>query len=180
MDRFKSVMVESGGDALRTMAAYIDLNAVRAGLVEDPKDYRWCGYSEAVSGNRRAQRGLCKALGKPIDGWESARAREMYRCVLFDGGREVKDAQNVNVVRVGVKVEKTKEVLKAKGKLTLGELVRQRGRYVSDGLVLGSREFVDGVFEENRDKFGPKRKDGARRLSGLEEPLYSMRRLRAN
>ena len=180
MDRFKSVMVESGGDALRTMAAYIDLNAVRAGLVEDPKDYRWCGYAEAVSGNRRAQRGLCKAVGKPVDGWESAKAREMYRCVLFDSGREVRDAQNVNVVRAGVKVEKTKEVLKAGGKLTLGELVRQRVRYFSDGLVLGSREFVEGVFEDNRDKFGPKRKDGARRLSGLKEPLYSMRRLRAN
>ncbi len=180
MDRFKSLMVESGGEALRTMAAYIDLNAVRAGLVEDPKDYRWCGYAEAVSGNRRAQRGLCKAVGKPVDGWETAKAGEMYRCVLFDSGREVRDAQNVNVVRAGVKIDKTKEVLKSHGKLTLGELVRQRVRYFSDGLVLGSREFVEGVFQENRDKFGPKRKDGARRLSGLETSLYSMRRLRSN
>src|SRR5690606_35776950 len=40
-DRFRSVLVESG-DALRAMAAYIDLNPVRAGLVADPKDYRWC------------------------------------------------------------------------------------------------------------------------------------------
>jgi exodeoxyribonuclease V beta subunit len=40
------------------MAAYIDLNPVRAGLVKDPKDYRWCGYAEALSGSRRAQRGL--------------------------------------------------------------------------------------------------------------------------
>ena len=87
MDRFKSVMVESGGDTLRTMAAYIDLNAVRAGMVEDPKDYRWCGCAEAVSGNRRSQRGLCKAVGKPMDGWEGAKAREMYRCVLFDSRR---------------------------------------------------------------------------------------------
>jgi hypothetical protein len=78
-----------------------------------------------------------------------------------------------------VKGEKTKEVLKAGGKLTLGELVRQRVRYFSDGLVLGSREFVEGVFEANRDKFGPKRKDGARRLSGVETPLYSMRQLRS-
>jgi hypothetical protein len=28
------------------MAAYIDLNPVRAGLVKDPKDYRWCGYAQ--------------------------------------------------------------------------------------------------------------------------------------
>jgi hypothetical protein len=39
---------------------------------------------------------------------------------------------------------------------------------------------VEGVFEANRDKFGPKRKDGARRMSGLAEPMYSMRNLRVN
>jgi hypothetical protein len=34
------------------MAAYIDLNPVRAGIVEDPKDYRFCGYAEAVACSR--------------------------------------------------------------------------------------------------------------------------------
>ncbi len=58
MDRFKSVLVEGKGNPLQTMAAYIDLNPVRAGLVEDPKDYRWCGYAEAVAANLKAQRGL--------------------------------------------------------------------------------------------------------------------------
>jgi putative transposase len=36
--------------ALAMIAAYIDLNAVRAGLVVDPKDYRFCGYGEAMGG----------------------------------------------------------------------------------------------------------------------------------
>jgi hypothetical protein len=87
MDRFKSVLVEGKGEALRTMAAYIDLNAVRAGLVKDPKDYRWCGYAEALGGSRRAQRGLCKAIGKPVDGWQSAGAAEAYRSILYVEGR---------------------------------------------------------------------------------------------
>ena len=43
--RFTSVIVEDEERALRTMAAYIDLNPVRAGMVEDPADYRWCGYA---------------------------------------------------------------------------------------------------------------------------------------
>ena len=38
-DRFRSVLVE-GNDALAVMASYIDLNPVRAGIVEDPADYR--------------------------------------------------------------------------------------------------------------------------------------------
>ena len=61
MDRFKSLAVESG-TALRTMAAYIDLNPVRAGLVDDPKDYYWSGYGEAMQGNRRAQVAICKIV----------------------------------------------------------------------------------------------------------------------
>ena len=42
-ERFKSVLVEGNGRVLETMAAYIDLNCVRAGLADDPKDYRFCG-----------------------------------------------------------------------------------------------------------------------------------------
>jgi hypothetical protein len=51
-ERYRSVLVDSAGEALATMAAYIDLNPVRAGLVDDPKDYPWCGYGEATEGNR--------------------------------------------------------------------------------------------------------------------------------
>ena len=178
MDRYKSVMVEGKGEPLHTMAAYIDLNPVRAGLVEDPKDYRWCGYAEAVSGSRRAQRGLSKVTAKPVDGWDQSGGAEAYRCLLFANGVEIKDAQNRKVMRRGVTADEARQVLKEKGKLSTAEMVRLRVRYFSDGLVLGSKEFVESVFTENREKFGPKRKDGARRVSESESPLYALRRLR--
>ena len=178
MDRYKSVMVEGKGEPLHTMAAYIDLNPVRAGLVEDPKDYRWCGYAEAVSGSRRAQRGLSKVTAKPVDGWEQSGGAEAYRCLLFANGVEIRDAQNRKVMRRGVMADEARQVLKEKGKLSTAEMVRLRVRYFSDGLVLGSKEFVENVFSENREKFGPKRKDGARRVSESESPLYALRRLR--
>ncbi|MBL9128996.1 MAG: transposase, partial [Verrucomicrobiales bacterium] len=54
-DRFKSVLVDGAGRALATMAAYIDLNPVRARIVRDPKDYRWSGYGEATAGRKRAK-----------------------------------------------------------------------------------------------------------------------------
>jgi putative transposase len=179
MDRYKSVLVEGKGEPLHTMATYIDLNPVRAGLVTDPKDYRWCGYAEAVSGIRKAQRGLSKITGTPVDGWENGGA-EAYRCLLFSSGVEVMDAENVNVVRKGVTAEEARQVLKEKGKLSSMELVRLRVRYFSDGLVLGSREFVEGIFAENRSRFGPNRKTGARRLKDGDGALYSMRDLRKN
>lgn len=178
MDRFKSVLVEGGGETLRTMAAYIDLNPVRAGLVKDPKDYRWCGYAEALSGSRRAQRGLCKAMGKPVDGWHSAGAAESYRCILHDVGREVKDAQNEKVLRPGVTAESARAVLAARGKLTTAELVRLRVRYFSDGVVLGSKEFVESIFEAQREQFSPKRKQAGHRMLQSEAPFYTLRQLR--
>ncbi|MFZ2278585.1 MAG: transposase, partial [Prosthecobacter sp.] len=178
MDRFKSVLVEGKGEPLRTMAAYIDLNPVRAGLVKDPKDYRWCGYAEALGGSRRAQRGLCKALSKPVDGWKSADAAAAYRCLLHAEGREVKDVQNENGVRRGVTTESARAVLAEKGKLSPAELVRLRVRYFTDGVVLGSKEFVERIFESEREQFGPKRKQGARRMMESDSPLYTLRHLR--
>jgi putative transposase len=178
MDRFNSVLVEGKGEALRTMAAYIDLNPVRAGLVKDPKDYRWCGYAEALGGSRRAQRGLCKAQGKPVDGWKSAGAAEAYRCLLHAEGCEIKDAQNEKVLRRGVSAESARAVLSEKGQLSTAELVRLRVRYFTDGVVLGSREFVEEIYESQRERFSPKRKEGGRRMTESEVPFYTFRRLR--
>ena len=56
-ERFKSLLVENNPEALKVVAAYIDLNPVRAGLCGDPKSYRWSGYAEALSGEEQAQRG---------------------------------------------------------------------------------------------------------------------------
>ena len=178
MDRFKSVLVEGQGEALRTMASYIDLNPVRAGLVKDPKDYRWCGYAEALGGSRRAQRGLCRAVGKPVDGWKSSGAAQAYRCLLHAEGREVKDAQNAKVVKRGVTTESARAVLAAGGKLSPAELVRLRVRYFTDGVVLGSKAFVEQVFTTQRDEFSPKRKQGSRRIAQSETPFYTLRQLR--
>ncbi|NRA28581.1 MAG: hypothetical protein HRU10_15210 [Opitutales bacterium] len=58
-DRFKSTVVEDDPVVLRTVAAYIDLNPVRAKLVDDPKDYRFCGYAEALAGQGQLRAALC-------------------------------------------------------------------------------------------------------------------------
>jgi hypothetical protein len=41
-----------------------------------------------------------------------------------------------------------------------------RVRYFTDGAVIGSREFVNEAFASARERFGPKRKDGARKMRG--------------
>ncbi len=46
--RFKSTLVEGTSKDLSTIAAYIDLNPVRAGIVDDPKDYKFSSYGSAM------------------------------------------------------------------------------------------------------------------------------------
>ena len=50
-DRFKSVIVENG-ETLINYLAYIDLNPLRAGLVDRPEEYRWnsLGYHVQTTG----------------------------------------------------------------------------------------------------------------------------------
>ena len=75
----------------------------------------------------------------------------------------------MKVVRKGI----AKEVVEAEltrlnrsRDVSLARMLRYRVRYFTDGAVLGSREFVDGVFRSCRDRFGGKRKSGARKLRG--------------
>ena len=60
------------------MAAYIDLNPVRAGMVADLADYRWSSYGEAIGGGRKgngkkAREGLVRAFFSD-QGWASKRS----------------------------------------------------------------------------------------------------------
>jgi putative transposase len=60
-ERFKSVLVETRSGAsnpLDLVAAYIDLNPVRAGVVAEAEDYAYSGYGSARRGNVESQRGL--------------------------------------------------------------------------------------------------------------------------
>ena len=205
IERFKSVLVEDG-EALRTMALYIDLNPVRAGLVEDPKDYRWTGYGEATGGSKRARRGLCKVMEAPLDSWEERRGAgtpsEAYRCWLFgeglETGRERGDAAGVDegVERSGLEVtgrlkpalpsarkgfskERVEAVLQSGGKLSRADLIRCRVRWFGDGVAIGSKGFVEGVFNSCRSHFGAKRKDGARKVrEDAAGSLHALRELR--
>jgi putative transposase len=52
-DRYKSIIV-SKDDYLLACGSYVELNPVRAKMVEDPKDYRWSSYLAYAYGKRDA------------------------------------------------------------------------------------------------------------------------------
>ena len=169
--RFKSVLVEGTGQVLAAMAAYIDLNPVRVGLVTDPKDYRWCGYAEAVAGGTLAREGI-RLVMKGLDKrrWEGV--LEGYRVWVFGQAHEVQG-------HGGITPEKVAEVIRAKGKLPISEYLRCKVRYFADGTAIGSKAFLEEVFEKERWRFSKRRKDGARRMKWLEGmELFTLRDLR--
>lgn len=45
-------------------------------------------------------------------------------------------------------------------------MLLKRVRYFTDGAVIGSMACVEDCYENARERFGPKRKTGARRLRG--------------
>lgn len=153
-ERFKSTLIEPSGRSVETVAAYIDLNAVRAGLVTDPKDYRFCGYAEAVAGGESARDGI-RAI---MDGrnWDAVQAG--YRQLLFGTGAIRRDSA------ASIPMDDARRVISEGGKLPLAAVLRCRLRYFSDGAVLGSQAFVQTQLARYRLKTG-------RRTGALPRPL---------
>ena len=109
---------------------------------------------------------------RPEKSWaESAAA---YRMRLFEGAGSAGHPG-----KAVLSAEKIQAVLAQGGQLSLGEVLRVRVRHMSDGAVLGSREFVNEVFALHREKFGVERKDGARPIRALASiGLMALRDLR--
>jgi hypothetical protein len=120
--------------------------------------------------------------------WASGVSRE-YRKLLMAGAPEktsesvAKDGSLIaNVLRKGISVEAAEREREKDGEISLGKMLRCRIRYFTDGAVIGSRAFVNEAFAQSRERFGAKRKDGARRLKGAagvaSASLWSLRDLR--
>ena len=174
-ERFKSVLVEDERFTLATVAAYIDLNPVRAGLVADPKDYRFCGYGEAVGeGGAGIRAGLGALFGHA--GWNEILSD--YRMILFGKGMQPKADGSA---AAAIAPEEATQVLNAGGRLPAATVLRCRVRYFTDGAVLGSPGFVAGALRAYQQLTGRrKRQAQPRPVPGAEEwgGLASLRGLR--
>lgn len=183
--RFQSELVEDG-HAARRVATYIDLNPVRAGLVDDPKDWRWSGYGEAVAGVVAARRGLQRILlekaktqvGKGLASEEAADGHQIlrnYRMALFTDGKE--HPRDARKNRVGIAGARVKNVLENGGRLSEADLLSCKTRYFIDAIVIGGEGFVDHVFELIRGSLGDRRTTGARRMRRVSSKLRTLRDL---
>jgi putative transposase len=147
-DRFRSMLLEDRPEVLQAVSAYIDLNAVRRGWVEEPAQYEHCGLAEAVKGERSAREGMTAVLGERGDaaGDSWSELLEKHRSLLWgDAGKPTRYSQvPQNVPRRAV----------------LADFFLLQHDVLLQGLALGTPRFVESVFRSNRGAFGS---DGTRR-----------------
>jgi len=156
-ERFKSLIVDNG-ETLINCLAYIDLNAVRAGLVEKPEDYRWCSLGYHLQTNNKDNL-LSLDFGLREFGVKSTKQRlANYRAYVHEKGG-LTQGQETCSLPVDQK-----------------DRFRCRSRYFIDSGVIGSKEFVNRIYQQFKDIFNSRNEKIPRRISGLTS-VYSLKRL---
>lgn len=171
-DRFKSLIVENGATLINCLA-YIDLNPLRAGLVERPEQYRWnsLGY-HIQTGN--ADNFLSLDFGLIEFGVLTAQERlKHYRRYVYEAGSLSRpDKGDAKVIEDKV-VEKERS---REFELSKSDRFRYRTRYFSDSGIIGSKEFVSTIYQRFKNLFASKHEKKPKPIKGLEG-MYSLKRL---
>jgi len=171
-DRFKSVIVEKG-ETLVNCLAYIDLNPLRAGLVERPEDYRWnsLGY-HLQTGNK--DNFLSLDFGLTEFGVLNADERlKLYRRYVYEAGaldRPGKPSAGVINNEV-LEKERTNDF-----ELKRVRRFKYRTRYFTDSGIIGTKEFVSIHYQRFKHLFYSKHEKKPKPIKGLEG-MYSLKRL---
>lgn len=170
-ERFRSVLVEGSEGAMMRIASYIELNPVRAGIASTPENYFWNSISEAIRGEPAAQRGmihLASGIGHRLE-WE--KAFETYRKRLEKRYGQVSSRQNSGQVL-------TEKDVDCENRSKLSGMARSsRVGTLTDGVVIGSREFIEELYGMKLKKLSPHKARLAHPLKEeFENQLYSYRK----
>ncbi len=156
--RYKSILVCESYLALRTLALYIAMNPVRAGIVKRGTDSPWTSY------------GLFGKAGSFGDCCHQALLRELARLAAAEGT----DSINRGFARAMARAEEvSREVVRAKigrgESLSLEEMLVCRVHALGNGRALGDRQGIESV---------PIKRKHPTPLALCEVRLYTATRLR--
>ncbi len=171
-DRFKSVIVENG-ETLINCLAYIDLNPLRAGIVERPEDYRWNSLGYHIQTNNKDDF-LSLDFGLKEFGVMDVKERlRRYRRYVYEAGALDRPGRNqVKVIGNDIlenERQKNYEISRI-------DRFVYRTRYFSDSGIIGTKEFVFGNYQRFKDVFMSKREKVPKPVAGLDG-IYSLKRL---
>ncbi|MCU0751324.1 MAG: hypothetical protein MUF13_17430, partial [Akkermansiaceae bacterium] len=150
--------------------------------------------SSVMGNGKKAREGLVRAFycdqGVGYDAGKWDEVSRLYRRMMgLAIGRKPGSAEvSKSAKGIGQTTKNTAELLESEDNETalkdlgVAKILHCRIRYFTAGAVIGSKEFVNEAFVSARDRFGAKRKDGARKLKGEAAPashaLWSLRDLR--
>ncbi len=187
-DRFKSVIVDKG-ETLINCLAYIDLNPLRAGIVNRPEDYRWNSLGYHVQTNNR-DNFLSTDFGLKEFNVKSEKERiRRYRRYVYEAGAvnrpekgktpekyaplsQVNSTGQAKVIGDRI-LEKER---KREFELSRNDRFRYRTRYFTDSGVIGSKEFVSKTYMRFKHHFNSKNEKKPKPVKGLSG-VYSLKRL---
>ncbi len=182
-ERFRSTLIQPG-PAVAEVAAYMDLNPVRAGLVQEAKDYLWSQFGAAAAGDTMALRGLA-CLAEMMAVRQTSPTTEHFRV-----DAPLRTMQLALILMelllqrrgpaAGPSRQPKAETWELWDPLPSANYLRGPIRSFSRGVAIGDEAFLDKVFWENRDQFGPSRSRAARPLrlgddSALIKPAANFR-----
>jgi len=171
-DRFKSVIVENG-ETLINCLAYIDLNPLRAGLVELPEQYRWNSLGYHVQTNNQGNF-LSTDFGLKEFNVKSQKERvKRYRRYVYEAGalnQPEKDSIKL-IADKALEKERSREF-----ELSKSDRFRYRTRYFTDSGIIGSKEFVSINYQRFKNIFSSKHEKKPKSIKGLVG-MYSLKRL---
>jgi hypothetical protein len=144
-------------------------------LCDDPKDYRYSGYAEAVAKDSLlARQGIRTILGHTETiSWKELR-REYRKCLFVKGS-----SRSANKPPAFDLVTAQRAVEEQYGEIPLSQRLLGRIRYFTDGVILGSQDFVDSHFARLKQKLGYRRHRVATHRTALGSPgLWVFRDIR--
>ncbi len=159
--RFKNTVLEEG-EALWNCWSYIEANAMRAGIVTDPADYRFCSYGVWMQSGHHP---FAEALVAHLIPALPARLRNL---TPQEVGEELKRRFREESQEAAPVAEQADVAAKADTKTAVSGTVgandtlfttsfRRRVRYWNDGLIIGSELFVRNMMARYRPALDAKK-----------------------
>ena len=171
-DRFKSVIVDKG-ETLVNCLAYIDLNPLRAGLVDRPEGYRWNSLGYHLQTQNKDQF-LSTDFGFKEFNVKSPKERiRRYRRYVYEAGAINRpDKMQARVLNEKVVTKERKKEFE----ISRISRFRYRTRYFTDSGIIGSKEFVSENYQRFKHLFYSKHEKKPKPIKGLDG-MYSLKRL---
>lgn len=142
-------MIVENGETLVNCLAYVDLNPVRAGIVVKPEECRWSSIGYHIQRNNN-DKFLPLDFGLKEFGIKASIRLPRYRRFLYEKG---------NIIDI----EKERD----RG-FKLNEYDRFRTRYFADSGVIGSKEFVNRVYQQFKHYFFSRHEKRPKIIKGLD------------